>query len=173
MNLIDFGPKKGFVGLHTRPVKSKDCVGILLLPLDLGHVLAQLRITKVLFSHSLIDTICILVVTTAEARVPVKQLQLESELQGGRVGKHLYMVVGVVMVPHAGSEIGHSFTPNLNHRTAEVIYLLTPLALAAITAWSAISRSSFVSQRYQLKAMRGFHGSMGLRWNSKLTRRWR
>ena len=88
MNLIDFGQKKGFVGLHTRPVKSKDCVGILLLPLDLGHVLAQLRITKVLFSHSLID-ICILVVTTAEARVSVKQLQLESELQGGRVGKHL------------------------------------------------------------------------------------
>ena len=40
MNLIDFGQKKGFVGLHTRPVKSNDCVGILLLPLDLGHVLA-------------------------------------------------------------------------------------------------------------------------------------
>ena len=75
------------------------------------------------------------------------------------------------MVAHAKSEIGHSFTPNLNHLIAEVIYLLTPLALAAITAWSA--RSGFVSQRYQLKAMRGFHGSMVLRWNSKLTRRWR
>ena len=40
MNLIDFGQKKGFVGLHTRPVKSNDCAGILLLPLDLGHLLA-------------------------------------------------------------------------------------------------------------------------------------
>ena len=171
MNLIDFGQKKGFVGLHTRPVKSNDCVGILLLPLDLGHVLAQLRITKVLFGHSLIDTICILVVTTAEARVPVKQLQLESELQGGRVGKHL--VYGYRSCHGCACQVGHSFTPNLNHHTAEVIYLLTPLALAAITACSAISRSGFVSQRYQLKAMRGFHGSMGLRWNSKLTRRWR
>ena len=39
----------------------------------------------------------------------------------------------------------------MKHRTAEAMYLWTSdLALAAITAWSAISRSGFVSQRYQL-----------------------
>ena len=94
---LNGGVKKGYLSVQRRRVKVNDCVRILSFPLDPGHVLlASEHIgssTKELFNYSLIGTICILVIASAE--VPIahalqnKCVQLGSDPQ---YMKHLLMI---------------------------------------------------------------------------------
>ena len=71
---LNRGVEKSFLDVQNRPEKANNSVRILLFLHDTGHVtlarpcLTRFRSTKVLFSCSLIRTICILV---ASAEVPV------------------------------------------------------------------------------------------------------
>ena len=69
---LNGGVEKGFVDLEGGPGKANVCIRFPLLPLDLKHVhpahfrIRSIHSTKVLFGCSLIGTICILVVASAE-----------------------------------------------------------------------------------------------------------
>ena len=70
------GVEKGTVDVWARLVKPKDCVSIFLLLLDPGHVILAppptnigKDSTNVVFGCDLIGTICVLIVTSAEAPI--------------------------------------------------------------------------------------------------------